>query len=460
MYNRRMYTIVDIETTGGSYKTGKITEVAIYKFDGVAIVEEFISLINPETYIPPYIVQLTGITNEMVKDAPQFFEVAKQIVEITEGTVFVAHNAPFDYGFIRAEFASLGFTFERSTLCTVKLSRKLIPGQPSYSLGNICSAFGIENSARHRAAGDAFATVELFKILLKRNSGIIIPDNPYGRFSADSLHPSLTIEHIKSLPVDTGVYYFHDEDGNVIYVGKSKSIKKRVLTHLGNPKTKKGVELKQKTADITYTLTGSEFVALLKESDEIKTLKPHFNRAQKKPRNSYGLYSYFDRKGYCRLLLKKTSGIETPHISFGSMKEATKALFGWIDKFKLCQQLCGLYDGKSGCFQYSLKQCRGACVGEELPGEYNKRVEEMLRELSCRFYNAVIIDKGRNSEESSVVVIENGSYLGFGWIDKEEQVTIPEEFKEHISLMMDNGDVRKIISGYLKRNSPERVIEY
>lgn len=455
-----MYTIIDIETTGGSYKTGKITEVAIYKFDGEKIVDEFVSLINPEVYIPPYIVQLTGITNEMVEDAPRFFEVAKQIVEITEDTVFVAHNAPFDYGFIRAEFASLGFTFERLTLCTVKLSRKLIPGQPSYSLGNICSTFGIENSARHRAAGDALATVELFRILLAKNSGIIIPDDPYGRFSADSLHPSLTIEFIKSLPDDTGVYYFHNEDGDVIYVGKSKSIKKRVLTHLGNPKTKKGIELKQKTADITYVLTGSELVALLKESDEIKTIKPQYNRAQKKPKNSFGLYSYFDRKGYNRLLLKKVSAVETPHISFGNMKEASKALFSWVEKYNLCQQLCGLYDGKNGCFQYALKQCRGACVGEESAEEYNSRVEELLKELSCRYSNAVIIDKGRSNEESSIVVIENDTYLGFGWIDREEQVTSPEEFKEHISLMNDNRDVRNIISGYMKRNNPERVIEY
>ena len=402
-----MYTIVDIETTGGSYKTGKITEVAIYKFDGERVVDKFVSLINPEVYIPPYIIQLTGITNEMVADAPRFFEVAKQIVEITEDTIFVAHNAPFDYGFIRAEFASLGFTFERSTLCTVKLSRRLIPGHPSYSLGNLCSALGIENRARHRAAGDALATIELFRILLEKNSGIIIPDDPYGRFSADSLHPSISIDHIKSLPDDTGVYYLHNEGGDVIYVGKSKRIKKRVLIHLGNPKTKKGIELKQKTADITYILTGSELVALLKESDDIKNLKPHYNRAQKKPRNSFGLYSYFDRKGYCRLLLKKVSAVETPHISFGSMKEASKALFEWAEEYNLCQQLCGLYDGKNGCFQYTLKQCRGACVGKELPVDYNSRVENLLKELSCRFNNAVIIDKGRNSEESSLIVIEN-----------------------------------------------------
>ncbi len=455
-----MYTIIDIETTGGSFKTGKITEIAIYKFDGDSVIDEFVSLINPEIFISPYIVQLTGITNEMVENAPRFFEVARQIVEITEDTVFVAHNAPFDYGFIRSEFATLGFDFKRSTLCTVKLARKLIPGLPSYSLGNICSAFGIENSARHRAAGDALATVELFRLLLRKNNGIIIPDNPYSRFSADSLHPSLSIDHIKQLPEDAGVYYFHNEEGNVIYVGKSKSIKKRVLTHLGNPKTKKGIELKQKTADITFILTGSELVALLKESDEIKTLKPLYNRAQKKQKNSFGLYSYFDRKGYCRLLLKRNSGVDIPYISFGSMKEANIALFNWVDEYDLCQQLCGLYEGNNGCFRYGLKQCAGACVGEESSVMYNVRIENLLKELSCKFNNAVIVDKGRSDEENSLVIIENGSYLGFGWIDRHEPVSVPEEFKEHISYMTDNRDVRTIISGYLKRNKPERIITY
>ena len=455
-----MYTIVDIETTGGNNKTGKITEIAIYKFDGEKVVDEFVSLVNPERFIPPYIVNLTGITNEMVEGAPRFFEIAKSIVEITEGTVFVAHNAPFDYNFIKAEFASLGYEFERETLCTVKLSRKLLPGFPSYSLGNICQVLGIENNARHRAAGDALATVQLFKLLLDKNNGIIVPDDPYSPFSAGSLHPALSVETIKTLPEHTGVYYMHDENGNVIYVGKSKNIRKRVLTHLGNPKTKKGIELKQKTADISYQLTGSELVALLKESEEIKMLKPLYNRAQRRKRSSFGLYSYFDRKGYCRLLIKKNSGVEKPVVTFESMKGAVDALFDWVDEYNLCQQLCGLYDGSNGCFRYSMKQCAGACVGEEPALEYNARVQALLKDLSCKFENAVIVEKGRKDDERSVVVIENGSYLGFGWIDNSETVISPEQFKDYISFMDDNGDVRRIISGYLKKNKPEKIITF
>jgi len=168
------YAIIDIETTGLSPKYEKITEVAIFIHDGKEIVDEFITLINPEKKIPYHIVQMTGITNRMVQLAPKFYEVAKKIVEITEGTVFVGHNVRFDYGFVRQEFLSLGYTYQRSTLDTVKLSRKLIPGHSSYSLGKLCKNLGINNHARHRAAGDALATAELFKLLLSIDKNLSV----------------------------------------------------------------------------------------------------------------------------------------------------------------------------------------------------------------------------------------------------------------------------------------------
>jgi DNA polymerase-3 subunit epsilon len=319
---------------------------------------------------------------------------------------------------------------------------------------------GIAISGRHRAAGDALATVQLFELLLKKNNGIILPDDPYQQFSADSLHPQLTIEFLKQLPESTGVYYLHDEKGDVIYIGKSKNIRKRVLTHLGNPKTKKGIELKQKTADVSFELTGSELLALLKESDEIKQVKPLYNRAQRKKRNQIGLYQYHDRKGYARLMLKRNEGIEAPLASFQNMEEARMMLFHWIEEFDLCQQLCGLYESKHGCFQYQLKQCKGACNGEESAASYNLRVDKLMSKLAFGFVNAVIIEKGRHPNECSLVVIENGTYLGFGWLERQESISAPEEFKGHIKMKDDNRDVRIIISGYLKRNKPERIISY
>ncbi|HNZ68771.1 MAG: 3'-5' exonuclease [Prolixibacteraceae bacterium] len=164
-----MYTIIDIETTGTVYKYGKITEIALYVHNGQTITGSFVSLINPEMDIPLHITRLTGITNAMVAGAPRFFEIARTIIELTAGRVFVAHNVNFDYHFIQEEFSRLGYDFQKKKLCTMQLSRKLMPGYQSYSLGSLCSALGIEINGRHRAAGDALATVRLFELLLEKN---------------------------------------------------------------------------------------------------------------------------------------------------------------------------------------------------------------------------------------------------------------------------------------------------
>ncbi|TRX70335.1 exonuclease domain-containing protein [Carboxylicivirga sp. M1479] len=455
-----MYVIVDIETTGGNMKNGKITEIAIYRHDGEKIVDEFVSLVNPESYIPPFITSLTGITNEMVSTAPLFYQVAKDVVNICQDAVFVAHNAGFDYNFIKEEFKNLGYNFEMPTICTVKLSRKLLPGHASYSLGKICPDLGIGNGARHRAAGDALATVELFEILLKKNNGILNPEDPYKEFSADGLHPNLSIDHIKSLPTETGVYYMHNEGGELVYIGKSKNIRNRIITHLGNPKTKKGLEMKQNAANISYSLTGSELIALLKESNEIKQDKPRYNRAQRRSKNKIGLYTYTDRAGYARLMLKPNSGVEIPIATFDTIQEGRERLFTWIEEYELCQQLCGLYDGKHGCFQFQLKTCKGACVGEEEDQSYNKRVLELIKKLSYGHANLVILDKGRNISEMAVVVIESGRYLGWGYINEEECISEPQQFKEYITFYDDNGDTRTIISSYLRNKKYRKLIPY
>ncbi|MCT4586777.1 MAG: exonuclease domain-containing protein [Carboxylicivirga sp.] len=455
-----MYVIVDIETTGGNLKNGKITEIAIYRHDGEKVVDEFVSLVNPESYIPPFITSLTGITNEMVESAPPFYQIAKDVVAICKGAVFVAHNAGFDYNFIKEEFKNLGYDFEMPTICTVKLSRKLLPGHESYSLGKICPELGIGNDARHRAAGDALATVQLFEILLQKNNGLLNPEDPYKEFSANGLHPGLTIEHIKSLPTRVGVYYMHNENGELIYIGKSKNIRNRIITHLGNPKTKKGIEMKQNAADISYFLTGSELVALLKESHEIKAEKPRYNRAQRRSKSKIGLYHYTDRRGYVRLMLKPNTGVEIPHATFETNQEGRERLFQWIEEFELCQQLCGLYEGKHGCFQYQLKTCKGACVGAESDEHYNRRVVQLLNKLSYGHENLVILDKGRNDAEMAVVIIENGSYLGWGYIEEDACIESPQQFKDHITFYDDNGDTRSIISNYLRHKKYKKLIPY
>jgi len=275
-----LYAILDIESTGGKYNEEGITEIAIYKFDGHEVVDQFISLVNPERKIQSFVVGLTGINNDMLRHAPKFYEVAKRIVEITEGCILVAHNAKFDYRMLRLEFDRLGYAYERKTLCTVKLSKKLLPGFDSYSLGKLVKNLGIPITDRHRASGDALATVKLFKMLLDKDTDKSIISSNLKLNSISSVDQKL-IKLIDQLPNAVGIYYFADHEGTIIYVGKSKDIKKRANQHFTSeaPKSK---EIQNQVASVDFEKTGNELLALLKENQAIKRLKPKFNTALKK----------------------------------------------------------------------------------------------------------------------------------------------------------------------------------
>ncbi|HCK05537.1 MAG TPA: exonuclease, partial [Flavobacteriaceae bacterium] len=225
-----MYAIVDIETTGGKFNEEGITEIAIYRHDGYQIVDQFISLVNPERPIQAFVVSLTGINNSMLRQAPKFYEVAKRIVEMTQDAVLVAHNAQFDYRVLRTEFDRLGYDFERKTLCTVELSKKLLPGHASYSLGKLVRALGIPISDRHRAQGDALATVKLFQMLIDRDIEKSIVQSSIRIDPKKQIEPKL-LALIEQAPSEIGVYYLRNQEGKLIYIGKSKNIKKRLTQH-------------------------------------------------------------------------------------------------------------------------------------------------------------------------------------------------------------------------------------
>ncbi len=453
------YSIIDIETTGGNFKNGKITEIAIYLHDGKKVIDEFVSLINPEQSIPPYITQLTGISNNMVINAPKFYEIAKRIVEITEGSIFVAHNASFDYGFIQEEFRALGYEYKRDTLCTVKLSRKLLPGYKSYSLGNLCVHLNINNDARHRAAGDAFATVTLFEILLANNNGYIMPLDGNRYFTAESLNPQLSFDLIETLPEAVGVYYFYNHNKDLIYIGKSKSIKKRVLTHLGNVKAHKAVRMKSEVASVDFYITGSELVALLMESAEIKKHRPKFNKAQTKSKLNFGLYNFKDRKGYIRFNILKNDGRTTPLNSFDTIKEAKQYLNNKSERYELCQKLCGLSDSVGSCFHYQIKICKGACIDLESFDSYNIRAQKFIDSVAFSKSNCIIKDIGRCDDESAVIAIKNGKYIGYGWIDKYQNINSMDQILDLVSVKDDTMDARSIIKRQILENKKLKVID-
>jgi DNA polymerase-3 subunit epsilon len=449
-----MYAIIDIETTGGRPQQDKITEIAILIHDGDKIIDEFVTLVNPERSIPYFITGLTGITNEMVADAPKFYEVARKIVEITDGKMFVAHNARFDYTFIREEFKRLGFIYTREILDTVKLSRHLIPGQRSYSLGRLCKELGIKITDRHRAVGDARATARLFEILRGLNQGDALFANP----ALSDLHPDLDPEKVRSLPEQTGVYYLHNEKRDVIYIGKSRNIASRVQQHLANRSSRRSIEMRDSVADISVEITGSELVACLLESDEIKKHKPLYNRAQRRESSYTGIYSYTDENGYLRFELGRKNHL--PLATFSTVEKARECLTRLTDDYHLCQKLTGLYQSKNACFQHQIGICFGACTGKEPPSSYNERAARALRGFEYDFDNFLIIDRGRRSGEKSVVKVEHGRYQGFGYFDADEAGMYPEILHECITPYPDNRDVQSIIKRHLRNNDLERIIPF
>lgn len=453
-----MYCILDIETTGGQYNEEGITEIAIYKFDGHEVVDQFISLINPEKPIQPFVVKLTGINNAMLRSAPKFYEIAKRILEITEGTILVAHNASFDYRILQTEFRRLGFDFKKPTLCTVELSKKLIPDQVSYSLGKLVRALGIPMADRHRASGDALATVKLFKLLLAKDLGKEIL-NSFVKTEIKSGMPPKLLDIVENLPTKTGIYYIHNELGNLIYIGKSKNIKKRVNQHFTgtNSKSKK---IQRDVYAVNVEVTGSELIALLKESEEIKINKPIYNVAQRKSIFLYALYLQKNDKGYLSLTIEKADGRKKEITSFSSLQEGKNFLFKITEKYNLCQKINGLYATQNACFQYKIKECNGACIGEESPTTYNQRVHECIAENSFENNNMVLIDRGRTFDERSAVLIENGVYKGYCFFDLNYQVNTIDILKNIIIPMQHNRDVKTIIQSYLRKNKVFKVISF
>ncbi|WP_291858006.1 exonuclease domain-containing protein [Marinilabilia sp.] len=453
------YAVIDIETTGGKAGIGRITEIAVFVMQGKKIVEEFASLINPECYIPPYISRLTGITNQMVEQAPRFYEVAKKIVEITEDTIFVAHNAPFDYNFVKKEFESLGFNYQREVLCTVRLSRKLLPGHRSYSLGNLCQDLGIPLSGRHRAGGDAHATALLLNHLIDQQGSYIIAEND---LDLKGIHPDLNMEKIRTLPELTGIYYFHNAQNEVIYIGKSTNIRKRVFSHLA-AKGKRNLSLKEQVVDISFEITGSELVALLRESDEIKQQKPKFNRAGRRIIFNWGIYAITDRKGYQRFFIDSIKGnINQPLDAFSTRDAANTALSGMVDKFGLCRQLCGLESNLGLCFNYSVQRCKGACAGLEVPASYNLRASKIIENLNFSLQNFVIFDDGREPDEKSFIWIERNAFKGYGWIQHENSISHPDALTDFLTGGSDNRDNRQIIRSWLRNKATRstKILKY
>lgn len=455
-----MYTVVDIETTGGTARSHKIIEVAIATFDGHQIVDTYSTLINPKKYIPPFITSLTGISNEMIEDAPLFEEVADIIFEKTADKIFVAHNVNFDYSFLKQEFGILGKKFDRKKLCTVRLAKKILPGFRSYGLGTLTNELGITIKDRHRALGDAVATAEVLRILIKNDKNDFINYSLKKNSREATLPSNLPKEVFDNLPDKAGVYYFHNEKGKVVYVGKAKNIKSRTVGHFTGESSKGKRLFHENVHNISYELTGNELVALLMESREIKRLWPEYNRVQKFTSRNNGLYSYSDRNGYIRFTISKTQAGTKPLASFRNFQEGRSFVNELVTQFKLCPKLCGIQKSKEACFDRKIGSCDGACAGEISAEYYNKRVELALESIEEEKKTFAIIGNGRERDEKSLVLVENGVYLGHGFTDYNIVANSFSDLKDRITKYPDNQDIQKILNMHLNDYSSDQVIYF
>jgi DNA polymerase-3 subunit epsilon len=437
-----MYAILDIESTGGKYNEEGIMEIAIHRFDGHQVVDKFICLINPEREIQPFVSKLTGINNKMLRSAPKFHEVAKRIVEITEGTILVAHNAQFDYRILRTEFRRLGYDYQRKTLCTVDLSQKLIPDAESHSLGKLARSLGIPMSDRHRANGDAIATVKLFKLLLNKDSdkGIIkevIREAAHGELSPNQL------DMVVSLPSETGVYYMHDKEGDIIFLGKTTNIKKRVNQHFTNVG---GLarKLQKETKRVSYEPTGSELIALLKEYQELRKTNPRHNGNKKRKLFSHVVSFNQNGSGHITLGIENGTSQATQKIRFNGVASAKSFLDRIQSEFDLCPS--------------SLDKKAGGGDTEETIHNCNEKASSAFNTYSIHSKDVVLVDRGRETGERSFILIKNGQLQGFGYVELNHQMNNIHILESIMTTMPSDENTTFIIESYLRKNHRIKTI--
>jgi len=456
----KLFAVIDVETTGGGISGNRLTEVCIVLLKGGEIQDKYTSLINPEKHIPVQITALTGINNEMVENAPKFHEVAKEIEDFMRDAIFVAHNVNFDYNVLRNEFKQLGFEFNRKKLCTVRLSRKLIPGLQSYSLGRLCDSINIPLTNRHRAEGDTDATVILFQRLLSLDiDGQILNSFLHAHSKQATLPPHLSAEEIHELPEEPGIYLFKDKQQKVIYAGKAINIKKRVLSHFYD-KMSKEYHLGQDTYHVDYETTGNELMALLLEAEYIRKHYPKFNRAQKNPGTTYQIISYINQRGIIQLGIGKTKRIQDSIGTYYNRALATEKLELLCEKFKLCPRYCTLQSSTEKCSHYKLKNCEGVCDGTEAVVEYNLKVTEAINSLGDEKPTYVIREKGRHFEEDAFILVKEGRYQGYGFLDSAVQIASIEDYEPFLKLQESTFHTHKILNSYLRKHGEKNLFYF
>lgn len=453
-----LYAVVDIETTGGHASGNGITEISILVHDGVSVVDSYETLINPGQYIPGHIEALTGISNDMVENSPMFHEVADIIYNLLKDKIFVAHNVNFDFSFIKHNLSVAGYDLHCKKLCTVRLSRKIIPGHASYSLGKLCAALKISLNNRHRAGGDAAATAELLTLLLNNDSEEVIQNSLKVSSKEQALPPNLPKSQVDQLPLCPGVYYFKDQKGKVIYIGKAKSLKKRVCSHFtGNNTGKQRQNFLKDIFSIDFEVCGTELMAFILEATEIKRLWPENNRALKRYEQKYALYAFEDQKGYLRLGLDTFKKNMPVLYSFNTILEGHHVLKILIKDHFLCEKLCYIQSKRLACTGHEEGNCSGACLGKESAPAYNVRVKYAIEQLKTMLPSFAVLDSGRTEDEQSCILVEQGKLYGMGYISQYSDVKDSGMLRSALKPFPSNDYIMHLILAHTELNPQKRI---
>lgn len=442
-----LFAVVDIETTGGNANLGKITEIAIVITDGETILDEFQSLVDPDMHIPSFITNLTGITNQMVEDAPPFHYIAPKVADMLKDKVFVAHNVNFDYSFVKKELAEAGYPMPTKKLCTVRYSRKIVPGRKSYSLGNICSHFGIKNMDAHRAMSDTKATVQLLHELMRLDY-----DEHWKAYLNNgkevNLPSGLDFEIFNALPEEPGVYYMKNNVGEILYIGKAKNIKSRVSQHFSGKKTSaKSTGFHKEVCDIAYYLTGSELLALLYEDSEIRRYWPPYNKSQKHAPTKYHLSYYKDQNDNWRVGIIKGKFLGKSLLTTYSLLSAREFLFDIVKQNELSPDLC----------QVSVPVNNH--ITEDM---HNSNFEELISNHQENPLNFVIWENGRKPQEEAFILIKEGQFHGFGFLPNGQKTTDYTVLKTKLEPANPSGITAKYVNNYIltQENVSLSIMEY
>jgi len=439
-----VYAVIDIETTGGQFNKEGITEIAIYKFDGVEIVDQFISLINPEIPIQPFVVKLTGINNAMLRQAPKFFEVAKRIIEITEGCIIVAHNAPFDYRILRLEFDRLGYKFQKPSLCTVEMSKILLPDEQAYSLGKLVRSLGIPIADRHRASGDALATLKLFKLLLDKDIDKQIVKQQIKNEQTQGISPKL-FDILEKISSGIGIFYVHDTKGNIIFIGKSNNIRKK-LNQIFTADTKIAKRIQKDVYTVTFEETGNELIAMLKEREELLHNKPVLNVTQRRSPFLWSVYKDTLESGYETLKIHKSDGRKNAIQSFKNQKNALQFINDLYQENEIVEKV-----------QNAISSVNTNTYPVTL---HNEMFTALIEKEFLKWQNLIIVLRGRNFNEKSAVVIENGIFKGYCFFDLNYQILNAQVLHKILIPLVHTKDVLNTIKYYLYNKKDFKIIPF